>query len=111
MNDSTTLNPGARAHRASDAMESELKASPSTGWHNESKPATNDTVRLSGSSELWKVIASINGTKVDIQRMTDYNLEIITVPLDSIQVVGHFGSPDTVRSLAPPNEPLESHNH
>ena len=110
MNDSTTLNPGARAHRASDAMESELKPSPSTGWHNESKPATNDTVRLSGSSELWKVIASINGTKVDIQRMTDYNLEIITVPLDSIQVVGHFGRPDTVRPSAP-DEPLESHNH
>jgi hypothetical protein len=79
-------------------MESELKASPSTDWHYESKPATNDTVRLSGSSELWKVIASINGTKVDIQRMTDYNLEIITVPLDSIQVVEHFGRPDTVRS-------------
>jgi hypothetical protein len=59
--------------------------------------ATNDTVRLSGSSELWKVIASINGTKVDIQRMTDCNLEIITVPLGSIQVVGRFGSPDTVR--------------
>jgi hypothetical protein len=60
-------------------------------------PATNDTVRLSGSSELWKVIASINGTKVDIRRMNDYSLEIITVPLDSIQVVGHFGSPDSVR--------------
>ena len=29
-------------------------------------PATNDTVRLSVSSELWKVIASINETKVDI---------------------------------------------
>jgi hypothetical protein len=98
MKDSTTLNPGARAHRASDAMEPELKASPSTDWHYESKPATNDTVRLSGSSELWKVIASINGTKVDIQRMSDYNLEIITVPLDSIQVVGRFGRPDTVRS-------------
>jgi hypothetical protein len=74
-------------------------------------PATNDTVRLSGSSELWRVIASINGTKVDIQRMNDYNLKIITVPLDSVQVVGHFGSPDTVRPLGPPNEPLESHNH
>jgi hypothetical protein len=61
-------------------------------------PATNDTVRLSGSSELWKVIAAINGTKVDIQRMTDNNLEIITVPLDSVKVVGHFGRPDTVRS-------------
>ena len=73
-------------------------------------PATNDTVRLSGSSELWRVIASINGTKVDVQRMNDYNLKIIKVPLDSVQVVGHFGSPDTVR-LAPPNEPLESHNH
>jgi hypothetical protein len=59
--------------------------------------ATNDTVRLSGSPELWKVIASINGTKVDIQRMTDCNLEITTVPLGSIQVVGRFGSPDTVR--------------
>ena len=74
------------------------------------KPATNDTVRLSGSSELWKVIASINGAKVDIQRMNDYNLEIVTVPLDSIQVVGHFGSPEIVRPLAPPNESLESHN-
>ena len=74
-------------------------------------PATNDTVRLSGSSELWRVIASINGTKVDVQRMNDYNLKIITVPLDSVQVVGHFGSPDTVRPLALPNEPLESHNH
>jgi hypothetical protein len=73
-------------------------------------PATNDTVRLSGSSKLWRVIASINGTKVDVQRMNDYNLEIVTVPLDSIHVVGHFGSPDTVRSLAPPYEALESHN-
>jgi hypothetical protein len=62
------------------------------------KPATNDTVRLSGSTELWKVIASINGSKVDIQRMNDYNLEIITVPLDSIRVVEHFGSPRTARS-------------
>jgi hypothetical protein len=97
MNDSTTLNPGERAHLASDAMESELKAWPSTNWHYESKPATNDTVRLSGSSELWKVIASINGTKVDIQRITDCNLEIITFPLGSIRVVGRFGSPDTVR--------------
>ena len=96
MNDPTTLNPGARAHRASDAMQSELKAWPSTNCHYESKPATNDTVRLSGSSELWKVIASINGAKVDIQRMNDYNLEIVTVPLDSIQVVGHFGSPEIV---------------
>ena len=60
-------------------------------------PEANDTVRLSGSPELWKVIASINGTKIDIQRMTDCNLEIITVPLDSIQVIGRFGSPDTVR--------------
>ena len=60
-------------------------------------PATNDTVRLSGSPELWKVIALINGTKVDIQRMTNCNLEIITVPLDSIRVVGSFGSPGTVR--------------
>jgi hypothetical protein len=63
-------------------------------------PATNDTVRLSGSPQLWKVIATINGTKVDLQRMDDYNLEIITVPLESIRVVGHFGSPDTARPLS-----------
>jgi hypothetical protein len=60
-------------------------------------PACNDTVRLSGSPQLWKVIATINGSKVDIQRMKNDNLEIITVPIDSLQVVGRFGNPDTVR--------------
>jgi hypothetical protein len=60
-------------------------------------PAINDTVRLSGSPQLWKVIATINGSKVDIQRMKNDNLEIITVPIDSLQVVGRFGNPDTAR--------------
>lgn len=64
-------------------------------------PETNDTVRLSGSAQLWKVIATINGTKVDIQRLNDYNPEIITVTLDSIQVVGRFRSPDSFRPLSP----------
>ncbi len=64
-------------------------------------PETNDTVRLSGSTQLWKVIATINGSKVDIQRLNDYNLEIVTVTLDSIQVMGRFRSPDSFRSLSP----------
>jgi hypothetical protein len=63
-------------------------------------PETNDTVRLLGSTQLWKVIATINGSKVDIQRLNDYNLEIITVTLDSIQVVGRFRSPDSFRPLS-----------
>ena len=64
------------------------------------RPDTNDTVRLSGSPQLWKVIATINGSKADIQRLNDYNLEIITVTLDSIQVVRRFGSPDSFRPLS-----------
>lgn len=64
-------------------------------------PETNDTVRLAGSAQLWKVIATINGTKVDIQRLNDYNPEIITVTLDSVQVVGRFRSPDSFRPLSP----------
>ena len=107
MSDSTTLNPCTDPQTRWNLSE----ASPSTNWHYESKPATNDTVQLSGSSKLWRVVASINGTKVDIQRMNDYNLAIITVPLDCIQVVGRFGSPDTVRPVTLPSEPLESHNH
>jgi hypothetical protein len=60
-------------------------------------PETNDTVQLSGSTQLWKVIATINGSKADIQRLNDDNLAIITVTLDSIQVVGRFRSPDSFR--------------
>jgi uncharacterized transporter YbjL len=63
-------------------------------------PDTNDTVRLSGSTQLWKVIATINGSKVDIQRLNDHNLEILTVTVDSIQVVGRFRSPDSFRPLS-----------
>ena len=59
------------------------------------RPDTNDTVRLLGSPQLWKVITMINGSKVDIQRLNDYNLQILTVTLDSIQVVRAFGSPDS----------------
>ena len=55
---------------------------------------TNDTVRLSGNPQLWRVVNTINGNKADIQRLDDYNLLIITVRLDDVQVVRHFASPE-----------------
>jgi hypothetical protein len=55
---------------------------------------TNDTVRLSGNPQLWRVVNTINGNKADIQRLDDYNLRIITVRLDDVQVVRHFASPE-----------------
>jgi hypothetical protein len=53
----------------------------------------NDTVQLSGDPQLWRVVNTINGNKADIQRLNDYNLQIITVTLHNIQVVRRFGSP------------------
>ena len=55
---------------------------------------TNDTVRLSGYPQLWKAVNTINGSKADIQRMNDYNPQIVTVTLDDIQIVRRFGSPN-----------------
>jgi hypothetical protein len=57
----------------------------------------NDTVRHSGDPLLWRVLYTINGNKADIQRLNDYNLEIITVRLHNIQVVRRFGSPMSLR--------------
>jgi hypothetical protein len=56
---------------------------------------TNDTVRLSGYPQLWRAVNTINGSKADIQRMNDYNPQIVTVPLDDIQIVRRFGSPNS----------------
>jgi hypothetical protein len=55
---------------------------------------TNDTVRLSGYPELWKVVNNVKGSKADVQRLNDYNLQIVTVTLKSIQVVRRLGSPN-----------------
>jgi hypothetical protein len=55
---------------------------------------TNDTVRLPEHPELWKVVNNVNGSKADIQRLNDYNPQIVTVTLNSIQVVRRFGSPN-----------------
>jgi hypothetical protein len=52
----------------------------------------NDTVQLSGDPQLWRVVNTINGNKADIQRLNDYNLQIITVTLHNIQVVRLLGA-------------------
>ena len=72
-------------------------------------PVTNDTVQLSGSPELWKVVASINGTKVDIQQMTDCNLEIIYCPTGLYSSCGTLQKSRHCSTLAQSNEPFESY--
>ncbi len=70
---------------------------------------TNDTVRLSGTPQLWRVVNTINGNKADIQRLDDYNLRIITVRLDDVQVVDILQAPNSFRL---PVKPLEKdHEH
>jgi hypothetical protein len=54
----------------------------------------NDMVRLSGSPQLWRVVNDVNGAQADIQRLSDYDLQIVTVTLSSIQIVRRFGSPN-----------------
>jgi hypothetical protein len=56
----------------------------------------NDTVRLSGLPQLWRVVNTINGRKADIQRLHDYDPQIVTITVDSIQVVSRFGSPNSL---------------
>lgn len=56
----------------------------------------NDTVRLSGDSQLWRVVNTINGNKVDIQRLNDYDPQIVTVTLNDTQVVKRFHSPNSL---------------
>ncbi len=56
----------------------------------------NDTVRLSEDSQLWRVVNTINGNKADIQRLNDYDLQIVTVTLDDTQVVRRFHSPNSL---------------
>ena len=56
----------------------------------------NDTVRLSKDSQLWRVVNTINGNKADIQRLNDYDLQIVTVTLDDTQVVRRFHSPNSL---------------
>jgi hypothetical protein len=57
----------------------------------------NDTVRLPGYPQLWKVVNTINGSKADIQRLHDDNPSIVTVTLEDLQVVRLFGSPNSLR--------------
>ncbi len=56
----------------------------------------NDTVRLLEDSQLWRVVNTINGSKADIQRLNDYDLQIVTVTLGDTQVVKRFQSPDSL---------------
>ena len=56
----------------------------------------NDTVRLPGDSQLWRVVNTINGNKVDIQRLNGYDPQIITVTLNDTQVVKRSLSPNSL---------------
>ena len=57
----------------------------------------NDTVRLSGYPQLWRVLTTINGSKADIQRLDDANRRIVTVTLEDLEVVRRFGSPNSLQ--------------
>ena len=59
----------------------------------ETKLDINDTVRLPGYPQLWKVVNTIDGSKADIQRLDDDNPQIVTVTLEDVEVVQRFGSP------------------
>lgn len=52
----------------------------------------NDMVRFAG--EFWRVVATINGSKADLQRLHSSDPRIITVTVDGLQVVRRFGSPN-----------------
>ena len=57
----------------------------------------NDTVRLPGYPQLWRVVNTINGSKADIQRLDDDNPQIVTVIVTDVEVVRHFGSPTSLQ--------------
>jgi hypothetical protein len=57
----------------------------------------NDTVRLPGYPQLWRVVNTINGSKADIQRLDDDNPHIVTVTLEDLEVVRRFGSPNSLQ--------------
>ena len=57
----------------------------------------NDTVRPPGSPQLWRVVNTINGSKADIQRLDDDNPQIVTVTVEDVEVVRHFGSPTSLQ--------------
>jgi hypothetical protein len=57
----------------------------------------NDTVRLPGYAQLWRVVNTINGSKADIQRLDDDNPQIVTVIVGDVEVVRHFGSPTSLQ--------------
>ncbi|MGB8463335.1 MAG: hypothetical protein WCE49_00175 [Terrimicrobiaceae bacterium] len=63
----------------------------------ETKLDINDTVRLPGYPQLWKVVNTINGSKTDIQRLDDDNPQIVTVTLEDVEVVQRFGSPSSLQ--------------
>ena len=63
----------------------------------ETKLDINDTVRLPGYPQLWKVVNTIDGSKADIQRLDDDNPQIVTVTLEDVEVVQRFGIPSSLQ--------------
>jgi hypothetical protein len=53
---------------------------------------TNDIVTLKGRAELWRVVARVNGTRADIQRISDPNPSIWTVPVRNLMIVSRSAS-------------------
>jgi hypothetical protein len=59
----------------------------------EARVSQNDVVEYASHLGTWKVIAPVNGSKADICRNGSFDTRIVTVPLESLRVLRHAGSP------------------
>jgi hypothetical protein len=54
----------------------------------------NDIVIFADETGMWKVVASVNGSKADIRRRIGFDTRIVTARLESLTLIRRAGSPE-----------------
>jgi hypothetical protein len=53
----------------------------------------NDLVVFANLAGIWRVVATVNGSKADIRRIGGFDTRIVTAPVEILTVVRRAGSP------------------